>query len=351
MSPSSLKKELPIVLGWATLVGLGGVLSRPTSGGAARDAGVAGASAPSAVAASAGEGVLRTFSRGALSGGLSSILLQPLDVTKTRQVGFIEGGGGQQARVARVSVAQAGLEIFRQDGLAGLWRGVGVSLLRASLGPGIYFTVLDRLQRRSDEALALHQAGGKRAREYNEGRKLELALEGAASRAVAGTLMTPLSVVKTRFEWARGRAEVGTFAMLSRVFREERFAGLFRGTLPTLARDIPSSGLYLLLYQGLFQPAAHRWGDGAVSEPLLNMSSAVLAGVVSSILTQPFDNLKTHTQLNSCGALHGTRALWHARGLMGFFEGMGVRLVRRPIANAITWTIFEISKSSHITVS
>ncbi len=342
------------MIGWATLVGVGGVLSRPTSGtarGVAHDAGAASPGAPAVAAASAGEGVLRTFSRGALSGGLSSILLQPLDVTKTRQVGFIEAGGTQQARVARVSVIQAALEIFRQDGLPGFWRGVGVSLLRASLGPGIYFSVLDRLQRRSGEAHALHLADGARARAYNEGRKLELALEGAASRAVAGTLMTPLSVVKTRFEWARGRSEVGTFAMLLRVFREERLAGLFRGTLPTLARDIPSSGLYLLLYQGMFQPAAHRWGNGAVSEPLLNMSSAVLAGVVSSVLTQPFDNLKTHTQLNSCGALHGTRALWDARGFMGFFEGMGVRLVRRPVSNAITWTIFEISKSSRIEVS
>lgn len=263
-------------------------------------------------------------------------MLQPLDVIKTRQQGLdvSKAAPSPSSSSSRVSVRDAVREVWRQDGVAGFWRGIAPTVMRSSLGPGVYFVVLDALQ------------SGRRG-ESHQGHKRRLFMEGASARAVAGTLLCPLSVVKTRFEFARGKAVEGTWQALVRIAREEKLRGLFRGAVPTLLRDVPSSGLYLLLYQGMLKPWSHkalqRSSHGhLVSQPMANLACSGAAGAVAALISHPADVLKTHVQLNKQGIFDGSRSLWAARGLLGFWSGASARLLRRPMSMAITWTIFEM---------
>jgi len=203
------------------------------------------------------------------------------------------------------------------------------SLLRASLGPGLYFLILDVFQ---DD------------RTGNENHKLRVFFEGGFARATAGFLLCPLTVVKTRSEWARGPSSLGTFEALVKIAKEEKLAGLFRGTIPTLIRDVPASGMYLVLYQGMFQPWAHEKFGANLNSAFINLNCAIGAGVIASVVTHPADVIKTQMQLNNVSIRVGMSSLWNARGAAGYMSGVTARLFRRPLSMAITWTIYEIIK-------
>jgi solute carrier family 25 protein 38 len=73
--------------------------------------------------------------------------------------------------------------------------------------------------------------------------------------------------------------------------------GLWRGLLPTLLRDAPFSGLYLLFYRRqflFFNSTSEKSEENAV---LLSLHKRFLcglsAGFFACLLTQPFDIVKT----------------------------------------------------------
>lgn len=295
----------------------------------------AASAAPSASSVQAKHGgVLEAFYKGAMSGSAAAILLQPLDVLKTRQQGVVTTGSPDlvgPVTTGRVSTREAFRGIIADHGVAGLWRGLKPTLMRAAIGPGVFFSILDVVQgRRGDDYAAP---------------KLTVFLEGALARSVAGTLLCPLGVVKTRYEYTRDVHVPGVGNMLARIAREEGVPGLFRGLVPTLVRDIPSTGLYLMFYKSVFQPRFRSLAAAAdveVSQTIVNLAAAGLAAVVATVISQPFDVLRTTLQLNNDLSLYeGAMSVWRTRGLAGFGQGLGPRLLRRPLNMAITWTLYE----------
>jgi solute carrier family 25, member 38 len=80
--------------------------------------------------------------------------------------------------------------------------------------------------------------------------------------------------------------------------RAEGARGLTAGVLPTLLRDVPFSGIYLMFYVRLKQAALSSGG----SAPLANREAVhfvcgLLAGALASLVTQPADVVKTRMQL------------------------------------------------------
>ena len=108
------------------------------------------------------------------------------------------------------------------------------SLWRTVPGVGLYFTVF-------------HGLAGDRQLAAGEG----LAL-GGVTRVLAGTLLIPVTVVKTRWE-ARDSRYRGVLRALVTIQQGEGVRGLASGLLPTLLRDVPYSALYLGAYSQLKQ--------------------------------------------------------------------------------------------------
>jgi solute carrier family 25 protein 38 len=70
----------------------------------------------------------------------------------------------------------------------------------------------------------------------------------------------------------------------------------------------------------------------------------LVAGCFSTLATQPFDLVKTRIQLDPAKYSSLTRAfrlILQEEGVMRFFLGAGVRLSRKTLSSAITWTIYE----------
>ena len=75
---------------------------------------------------------------------------------------------------------------------------------------------------------------------------------GMTARCVAGCAMIPITVLKTRFESGQYNYTKMSSALLD-IYCREGFRGLCCGLTPTLVRDAPYSGLYLMFYTQLKQ--------------------------------------------------------------------------------------------------
>lgn len=90
------------------------------------------------------------------------------------------------------------------------------------------------------------------------------------------------------------------------------FAGLWKGLLPTLLRDAPYSGLYLALYRrqlNLLEQYLHN----QEIHPYHRFYCGVISGYFACLITQPFDVIKTVSQLyptKNKNALEATKKLY-----------------------------------------
>ena len=246
---------------------------------------------------------------GCASAGLTTLLLQPLDLVKTR---LQEDRGARVATEVRAIVAEGGVRA--------LWTGVTPSLWRTVPGVGLYFWLYHRL------------AGGRQLG------TLEGLLVGGVTRVAAGSLLIPLTVVKTRWE-AKGAERVGLVGALVGLARGEGVRGLVAGLAPTLLRDAPYSALYLGVYSGLQQLLPAR--EAAVQGD--RVVAALLAGMAATTLVHPADVVKTRLQL--AGAAPGLAAalggIWREGGARGFLVGLAPRLVRKSLVSGLAWTSYE----------
>ncbi|KAF8451034.1 solute carrier family 25 member 38 [Boletus edulis BED1] len=278
---------------------------------------------------------------GALSGFASAILLQPLDLLKTR----VQQGDSAPGSRNTVFVRESVHGIIKQNGIVGLWRGTGASLIRNVPGVALYFTSLTHL--RSIMARSPHfsvptvtASGGKKSvlpKLTNQGNLLA----GATARIAVGFLLNPFSVLKARFESEHFayRSLTGSLASIVRTGPKE----LMRGFVASSLRDAPHAGLFVLLYEAIKRESASLV-PGAYATSIHGFSAAA-AGGIATMATHPFDVIKTKMQVRSEHQYHGlistTTRIWQQRGVRGFLDGASLRMSRKILSSTIGWAVFE----------
>ncbi|KAL8586843.1 hypothetical protein ACOMHN_052719 [Nucella lapillus] len=264
--------------------------------------------------------VTKSFLAGALSGSLSTLLLQPLDLVKTRLQSPVHIG-------ANTGMMHIAISVVRQEKFLALWNGVWPSLMRCAPGVGLYFGTLHYLRSNFGSS---------------NPKPLESLCMGMTTRSITGVIMLPITVMKTRYESGKFKYRGLTNALVL-TYKVEGFRGLYRGLAPTLLRDVPFSGLYLMFYNRLkqnTQPSVY----GGELEPLMNFCNGVMAGALASVVTQPADVIKTNIQLQHNGHRHLKQVLiyiYQERGMYGFWRGIVPRTLRRTLMTALAWTVFE----------
>ena len=119
--------------------------------------------------------------------------------------------------------------VIRNDGILGLWRGLVPSLMRTVPGVGLYFTTAHTLRSKMSSTDPTSSM-----------------MIGFLARSVACTAMIPVTVVKLRSEVSRKHGNIAT--KFSGIYTLEGFRGFTKGLLPTILRDAPFSGIYMMLY-------------------------------------------------------------------------------------------------------
>ncbi|CAH1116006.1 unnamed protein product [Phaedon cochleariae] len=270
--------------------------------------------------------LLKAFLAGSFSGTFSTVLFQPLDLVKTRlqnpTPALINGQNGT------ISMASVFTNILQKDHISGLWRGMTPSLTRCVPGVGLYFCSLDFIKSTyfSDKTP----------------NAMESMAIGIIARCMSGAALIPITVVKTRFESGVYGYD-GVLNALKEIYRTEGIKGMTCGLLPTLFRDAPFSGLYLMFYTQTKSAVPIDLMNSNYSSPI-HFTCGVTAGILASIATQPADVLKTKMQLypNKFRGLWSVVVYVHGEyGPRGYFKGMVPRMLRRTLMAAMSWTMYE----------
>ncbi|XP_022119511.2 mitochondrial glycine transporter B isoform X1 [Pieris rapae] len=275
--------------------------------------------------------VFKAFLAGSFSGTFSTILFQPLDLVKTRLqnpthnvVATTVSGRIQPGMITTF------LNIIRQEQIIGLWRGMVPSIARCVPGVGLYFS-------------SLHWLKTKLGKSRQDLTAMEAIALGVVARTMSGVALIPITVIKTRYE--SGVYKYNSLSgALKAIYKAEGIRGLSCGLGPTLARDAPFSGLYLMFYTQSKQAVPKEWLQSPTASSGIHFTCGVLAGIAASLVTNPADVLKTKMQLypekfpNSFSAAMYVHQTY---GFLGFFKGAVPRMVRRSLMAAMAWTVFE----------
>ena len=273
-----------------------------------------------------------SFIAGSTAGLVSSGALQPLEVVKTRmQAHRLKAGFS----INKSAWATAGC-VVRDEGIRGLWAGVSASCVRTACGAGLYFLLLERVTRELNAKFPV----SKDSSQTVQGARTFAV--GAASRALAAAMLCPLTVVKTRMEYASisGTTYTGVANALYTIGAKEGIKGLFSGLGSTLLRDAPFSGLNLVMYTQMRTVMGEvAVAQGRETDAMDTFFADAVAGGVATFLTHPPDVLRTRVQLGRPSTSfvkivteEGVRALW-----VGSFP----RILRRTLQQAMTWSLYE----------
>ncbi|KAJ3110816.1 hypothetical protein HDU96_006253 [Phlyctochytrium bullatum] len=165
-----------------------------------------------------------------------------------------------------------------------------------------------------------------------------------------GTMMMPITIIKVRYESSFYRYRSISHAAAS-IWKQDGLRGFFFGAGATAMRDAPFAGTYVMLYEALkpvyssiIVPGTSRHNPEYSHNTLVNIASSVTAGITSTVLTQPFDVLKTRLQLKPAeyrSTPYGFLKIARDEGFRGFFVGLMPRIIRKSLSSAITWTVYE----------
>lgn len=177
---------------------------------------------------------------------------------------------------------------------------------------------------------------------------------GAAARVAAGFVMNPVTVLKVRYESTH--YSYTSMASAARdIVKTEGARGFFAGFGATAVRDAPYAGLYVLLYEQSKaqlaslsklvpgpdgQPGVRSMGSNAT----INFMSGVVAAMAATTLTNPFDAIKTRLQIaprKYRNLVQAARTMLAEEGVKSMFYGLSLRIGRKAVSSALTWTVYE----------
>jgi solute carrier family 25, member 38 len=312
------------------------------------------------------------FVAGLGSGTLSAVLLQPIDLLKTR----VQQSGSHSLRDAIAELRTAPRLI------PALWRGTVPSALRTGFGSAIYFTSLSTIRQYATKLPGLRVASaatpGSAAapplpQQQQSSSLVKLSntgnlLAGATARAFAGFVLMPLTVLKVRYE-----SSLYTYSSLAEAardiwVRDGGVRGFFAGFGATAMRDAPYAGLYVLFYEqgkkrlgalyghdrgsdqqsheaGKKVVGTQKAGRMGVSRAAgINFASGLFAATLCSIISNPFDAVKTRIQLQPNryrNTVHAARRMVVEEGFRALWDGLALRMSRKALSSALAWTVYE----------
>ncbi|KAL1306909.1 hypothetical protein AAFC00_005552 [Neodothiora populina] len=304
------------------------------------------------------------FLAGLSSGVTTAFLLQPADLLKTRV---------QQSRGSSLTIALRNI-LNGPSPLRQLWRGTTPSVIRTGAGSALYFGMLNQMRQHASaintiaagdgvrtESMDQNSSGNSSSRLPKLSNTANLAT-GALARASAGFIMSPVTVLKVRYE--SSYYNYTSLASAARdIAKTEGFRGFFAGFGATAVRDAPYAGLYVLFYEqskaelSLFlsgsgsglassssTDSAFRTPPSVTTSASINFASALIAAISATALTNPFDAIKTRIQLypkRYGNMVSAAKMMLREEGLRSLFDGLGLRMGRKALSSALAWTVYE----------
>ncbi|CEG79270.1 hypothetical protein CU097_008381 [Rhizopus azygosporus] len=271
---------------------------------------------------------------GAGAGIVSSIVTCPLDVAKTRlqnQGVTLPGEKIYKGTVGTLS------RIWHEEGIRGLYRGLGPTILGYLPTWAIYFTAYDYCKSQWANEIG------------NEKEWLLHIISAMSAGALSTTLTNPLWVIKTRLMTQSERTSYrynNTIHAFATIAKEEGFRGFYKGLGPSLI-GISHVAVQFPLYEKL-KVVLHVDRDSSSYGSTSILLASALSKMSASLATYPHEVIRTRLQNQTRkpykykGILHAIKIMSKEEGLSGFYKGLTTNLLRTVPSSAMTILTYEL---------
>ncbi|CAH2046160.1 unnamed protein product [Thlaspi arvense] len=294
----------------------------------------------------------KDLASGTVGGAAQLIVGHPFDTIKVKLQSQPAPTPGQPPRFT--GAIDAVKQTVAAEGPKGLYKGMGAPLATVAAFNAVLFTVRGQM-----EGLLRSEAGV----------PLTISQQfvcGAGAGFAVAFLACPTELIKCRLQ-AQGGALAGTSTTGSvvaavkyggpmdvarHVLRSEGGArGLFKGLLPTFAREVPGNATMFAAYEGF-----KRFLAGGSDTSSLGQGSLIMAGGVAGAsfwgIVYPTDVVKSVLQVDDyknpkySGSMDAFRKILKAEGVKGLYKGFGPAMARSVPANAACFLAYEMTRSS-----
>uniref|UniRef100_A0A914ZAZ1 S-adenosylmethionine mitochondrial carrier protein n=1 Tax=Panagrolaimus superbus TaxID=310955 RepID=A0A914ZAZ1_9BILA len=249
----------------------------------------------------------KTFA-GGVAGFSVDVVLFPLDTIKTRlqsQQGFHAAGGSKN-----------------------LYRGLSSVALGSAPTGAIFFLIYSNLK----EIITVKPT------------ILGDAICACSAEFVSSTIGVPIEVIKQRSQ--TGHVTTPFLQLGKKIYKREGFAGLYRGLVPTLAREMPFSFIELPIWE-YFKREYPKWTGRQKCTPFESAVCGSSAGCFAAIITTPLDVIKTRVMLSEI-PLSSYNAFLHIQqheGISKLFSGAIPRTLWMGFGGFVFFFAYELSMS------
>ncbi|XP_040180222.1 mitochondrial carnitine/acylcarnitine carrier protein-like [Rana temporaria] len=275
-----------------------------------------------------------------MSGGVGGVCLtlagQPLDTIKVNLQ--IQGRPELGVAPRYTNTADCFRKIVTQQGLWGLYRGMGAPL--AGVTPIMAVTFF---------GFSL----GKKLQQNHPNEPLrprQVFAAGMLAGLFGAVIVIPAERIKCLLQ-AQANSSVKRFAgpidCAQQLYREQGIQSLYRGTVLTLLRDIPATGMYFMSYEWMKQmltPEGQSINNLSAVRILL---AGGVAGMCNWVVAIPMDVLKSRFQTAHADQYRGVqdvlRDVLRNEGPRGLYKGFTAAMLRAFPANAACFLGFEVS--------
>lgn len=250
-------------------------------------------------------------------------------------------------------------KVIRQEGFTRLWRGTNASLTLAIPSVGIYLPLYD-IFRNSMEDYTLRNAPI--ATPYVP------LVAGSLARSIACVTCYPVELARTRMQAFKdtknGVKPPGVWKTLVGVVSPVNSANSYQNSMQAyrllwtglgaqLARDVPFSAICWSTLEPVRRKLLGVVGDEASVKTVLgaNFSAGFVAGSLAAAATCPLDVARTRRQIENDPerALRMTTRqtlveIWRDGGFKGLFTGVGPRVARAGPSVGIVVSFYEVVK-------
>ena len=295
-------------------------------------------------------GLSTTVLASAAAGVCARVPCHPIDTVKARMQAPHDAMAG--AASTHRSLVRTLTHVVRSEGVAGLYRGVGVAVVGSGPAACLYLTSYEQYKARLSSLPVLR----------DRHRFIPDFLAGFAAEATSCCLWVPIDVTKERLQvqdvTVRNRYRSSPEAV-SMLWRHEGFRGMYKGYFSTLASFGPFSALYFMFYEEFKDLYATNRPSGSPFWQGLLCGGA--ASALASALTNPMDMAKLRLQVQravlrdgaSSSQFHyeyrsfpGTlAAIVREEGVLALWRGVSARVLFAGPQAALTFGLFEVFKT------
>jgi len=188
-------------------------------------------------------GVRHRLAAGAGAGMVACAATYPLDLVRTRLA-------TQTTHVKYTGMRHALRSIHAEEGVLGLYRGLGATLIGVAPSLAINFAAYDILRRQVTQTAP------------NAPPAVLALVAGSAAGAVSAVSCFPLDLVRRRMQMADSPNSVGgqrgrsgplgrMLDVAAEVVRRDGMRGFYRGIVPELAKVVPGVGIAFSVYEAI----------------------------------------------------------------------------------------------------